>query len=329
MRVLVVGGAGYIGSVTVEVLLDAGHRVTVFDDLSHGHLDAVDDRAVLITGSTHDEAALERAFAEPPDGVINFAALIAVGESMRDPGSYFHNNVAGGIALLNAMVRHHVRRYVFSSTAAVFGEPEYVPLDEQHPLRPVNPYGESKLIVEQMLRWYDECHSIKSVALRYFNASGATEKRGEDHDPETHLIPIVLQVAEGTRGALPLFGVDYPTPDGTCIRDYVHIADLAQAHVLALDYAASRSGRFNLGSGTGHSNREVIAAAKRVTGCEIAVNQQRRRAGDPPALVASSELARRELGWRPRFDDLDAIVDSAWRWRRAHPGGYAGGTSSA
>ncbi len=324
MHVLVIGGAGYIGSVTVEVLLDAGHRVTVFDDLSHGHLDAVDDRAALITGSTHDAAALERAFAEPVDGVINFAAFLSVGESMAEPDRYFHNNVAGGINVLNAMLRHGVRRYVFSSTAAVFGEPEYVPLDERHPLRPVNPYGESKLIVEQMLRWYDECHGLKSVALRYFNASGATEQRGEDHDPETHLIPIILQVADGARPALPLFGDDYPTPDGTCIRDYVHIADLAQAHALALEYAETRSGRFNLGSGAGHSNREVIAAVQRVTGREIAIDQQPRRPGDPPALVAASDLARRELGWRPRYTDLEAIVTSAWRWRQAHPHGYAG-----
>jgi UDP-glucose 4-epimerase len=219
-----------------------------------------------------------------------------------------------------------VRRYVFSSTAAVFGEPEYVPIDERHPLRPVNPYGESKLIVEQMLRWYDACNGITSVALRYFNAAGATERRGEDHDPETHLIPIILEVAEGKRPALPLFGDDYPTPDGTCVRDYVHIADLAQAHILALDYAAQRSGRFNLGNGKGYSNREVIAAVQRVTGIEIPIDQQPRRAGDPPALVAAAELARSELGWRPRFADLDAIVESAWRWRRLHPDGYAGRT---
>lgn len=324
MRVLVIGGAGYIGSVTVEILLDAGHTVTVFDDLSHGHVDAVDDRARLIAGSTHDAVALEQAFAEPPDGVINFAAFLSVGESMTDPGRYFQNNVAGGIQVLNAMARHGVRRYVFSSTAAVFGEPEYVPIDERHPLRPVNPYGESKLIVEQMLRWYDECNGIKSVALRYFNAAGATERRGEDHDPETHLIPIILEVAEGKRRALPLFGDDYPTPDGTCVRDYVHIADLAQAHALALEFAARRSGQFNLGNGKGYSNREVIASAQRVTGIEIPIDQQPRRAGDPPALVAAAELARGELGWRPRYDDLDAIVESAWRWRRLHPDGYAG-----
>jgi UDP-glucose 4-epimerase len=284
----------------------------------------VDDRARLITGSTLDTEALARAFAARVDGVVHFAAYLAVGESMLAPGRYFQNNVAGSIGVLNAMARHNVRRFVFSSTAAVFGDPEYVPIDERHPLRPVNPYGESKLIVEQMLRWYDECLGIKSVALRYFNACGATERRGEDHDPETHLIPIVLDVALGKRPVLPLYGDDYPTPDGTCVRDYIHIADLAAAHVLALQYADARSGRFNLGCGNGYSNREVIAAARRVTAAEIPVEVQPRRAGDPPALVASSALARTELGWRPRFDGLDAIIASAWRWRQAHPDGYAG-----
>jgi UDP-glucose 4-epimerase len=212
---------------------------------------------------------------------------------------------------------------VFSSTAAVFGEPEYLPLDEQHPLRPINVYGETKLIVEQMLRWYDECCGIKYVALRYFNACGATDSLGESHDPETHLIPIILEVAQGKREALPLFGDDYATPDGTCVRDYVHIADLAQAHVLALDYAARSSGRFNLGSGHGHSNLEVIEAVRRVTDLPVPIDLRPRRAGDPPSLVASSDLARSELGWKPRFVDIDAIVASAWKWRRSHPNGYA------
>ena len=324
MHVLVIGGAGYIGSVTVEELLDAGHRVTVLDDLSHGHRDAVDPRAVLVEGSTFAPAALARAFADGVDAVVHFAALIAVGDSMNRPGAYFQNNVAGSVAVLNAMVARGVKRFVFSSTAALFGDPEYVPIDERHPLRPVNPYGESKLIVEQMLRWYDERCGIKYVALRYFNASGATERRGEHHDPETHLIPIVLEVAEGKRARLPLFGDDYPTPDGSCVRDYVHIQDLAQAHILALDYASARSGRFNLGNGRGYSNKEVVEAARRVTGQEIAIDVQPRRDGDPPALVASADLARQELGWRPRHDDLEAIVASAWRWRESHPHGYAG-----
>ncbi len=322
MHVLVVGGAGYIGSVTVAELLDAGHRVTVLDDLSYGHLSALDSRARFVQGNTANAAALESAFASNIDAVIHFAAFISVGESMAEPGCYFENNVARTIFLLNAMVKHNVRRFVFSSTAAVFGEPEYLPLDERHPLRPVNVYGETKLIVEQMLRWYDECCGIKYVALRYFNACGATESLGENHDPETHLIPIVLEVAQGKRPAVPLFGDDYPTPDGTCVRDYVHIADLAQAHVLALDYAAGRSGCFNLGSGHGHSNLEVIEAVRRVTDLPVLVDVQPRRAGDPPSLVASSELARSELGWKPRYEDLDAIVASAWKWHRAHPDGY-------
>jgi UDP-glucose 4-epimerase len=322
MQVLVIGGAGYIGSVTVAELLDAGHAVTVLDDLSYGHPGAVDSRAALIQGSFLDPAALARAFSGPLDAVVHFGGFIAVGESMREPGRYFQNNIAGSIAVLNAMVERSVKRLVFSSTAALFGDPEYTPIDEQHPLRPMNAYGESKLIVEQLLRWYDEICGIKSVALRYFNASGATERLGEDHHPETHLIPIVLEVAEGRRPSLPLFGNDYPTPDGTCIRDYVHVQDLAQAHLLALGYTAERSGRFNLGSGHGHSNLEIVEAARRVTGQPIPVDVKPRRPGDPPVLVASSQRAREELGWRPRFEELDAIVASAWRWRQAHPDGY-------
>ena len=323
MHVMVAGGAGYIGSVTVEELLNAGHRVTVFDDLSAGHSRAVDERADLIVGSTSDAAALDGALERDVDAVVNFSAFLSVGESMSEPGKYFANNVANTITLLNAMLRHDVRRFVFSSTAAVFGEPRYVPIDERHPLDPINPYGQSKLIVEQMLRWFDERCGLRSVALRYFNACGASPTYGEDHDPETHLIPIVLEVAEGKRRSLPLFGDDYPTPDGTCIRDYVHVQDLAQAHVLALDYAEQRSGRFNVGNGRGYSNREVIAAVERVTKREVPIDVQPRRAGDPPALVASSDLLRQELGWQPRFADLDAIVASAWRWRASHPRGYA------
>jgi UDP-glucose 4-epimerase len=324
MHVLVLGGAGYIGSVTVEGLLDAGHRVTVFDDLSYGHRAAVDPRAEWIAGSTFDVEALEQAFVRTVDAVVHFAAFIAVGESMVIPEAYFRNNVAATINVLSAMVEHGVRRFVFSSTAALFGEPDYVPIDERHPLRPINPYGESKLMVEQMLRWFDERRDIHSVSLRYFNASGASERFGEDHDPETHLIPIVLEVAQGRRQSLPLFGDDYPTRDGTCVRDYVHVVDLASAHILALDYAAKRSGSFNLGSGRGSTNLEVVEAARRVTGHPIPVTVQLRRPGDPPALVASSALARTELGWAPRFDDIDAIVASAWRWRQAHPKGYEG-----
>lgn len=322
MHVLVVGGAGYIGSVTVEALLDAGHRVTVYDDLSAGHRAAVDERADLIVAATADAAALDDALSQGIDAVMHFAAHIAVGESMEAPGKYFANNVANTITLLNALLRHDVRRFVFSSTAAIFGEPRYVPIDEEHPLVPLNPYGLSKLMVEQMLRWYDERCGLHSVALRYFNAAGASAAFGEDHRPETHLIPILLDVVLERRPALPLYGTDYPTPDGTCIRDYVHVQDLAQAHILALEYTATRSGRFNLGTGRGYSNREVIAAVERVTGRRVPVDVQPRRPGDSPSLVASSAKARQELGWQPRFEEIEAIVESAWRWRLAHPHGY-------
>jgi UDP-glucose 4-epimerase len=322
MHVLVAGGAGFIGSVTVEELLDAGHHVTVFDDLSAGHRRAVDERADLVVGSTSDAAALDAVLSHDVDAVVNFSAFIAVGESMSEPGKYFANNVANTITLLNAMLRNDVRRFVFSSTAAVFGEPRYVPIDEAHPLDPVNPYGQSKLIVEQMLRWYDERAGLRSVALRYFNAAGASASYGEDHDPETHLIPILLDVAEGKRPSLPLFGDDYPTPDGTCVRDYVHVQDLAQAHILALGYAGERSGRFNLGIGSGRSNLEVAAAVERVTGRRVPIDVLPRRAGDPPELVAASALARSELGWQPRFEELDGVVASAWRWRQTHAKGY-------
>lgn len=323
MHVLVVGGAGYIGSVTVEELLNAGNRVTVFDDLSSGHRAAVDERADLVVGNTADAVALDAVLAQDIDAVLYFAAFIAVAESMVEPGRYFANNVGNTIGVLNAMLRHDVKRFVFSSTAALFGEPRYVPIDEAHPLDPLNPYGQSKLIVEQMLRWYDERCGLRSVALRYFNAAGASAAFGENHDPETHLIPILLDVAQGARPALPLFGDDYPTSDGTCVRDYVHIQDLAQAHILALGYAAERSGRFNLGTGNGYSNRQVIDAVQRMTGREVRVEMRPRRPGDSPALVASSALARGELGWLPKYDDLDRVVASAWRWRQTHPHGYA------
>jgi UDP-glucose 4-epimerase len=322
MHVLVVGGAGYIGSVTVEELLNAGHQVTVFDNLSHGHRASVDERAQIVIGSTEDPAQIDEAFAAPVDAVVHFAASIAVGESMEIPGHYFHNNISGTINLVNGMLVHGVKRLVFSSTAALFGDPEYVPIDEKHPLQPMNPYGESKLAVERLLRWYDERCGIKSVALRYFNASGATKKFGEDHHPETHLIPLILEVAEGKRACFTVNGYDYPTPDGTCVRDYVHVQDLAQAHILALDYTATTSGRFNLGSGTGTSNKEVVEAARRVTKHAIPIESGPRRAGDPAVLVSASQMARAELGWRPRYDNIDAIVESAWQWRKLHPNGY-------
>jgi UDP-glucose 4-epimerase len=324
MRILVVGGAGYIGSVTVDQLIEANHEVTVLDTMVSGHRGAVNDQAELVQGDVRDEETLHRLLAGHNfQGVINFSGYIQAGESVQQPGRYFANNISGAIALLNAMVAFGVERLVFSSSAAVYGNPETVPIPESAPMRPVNPYGETKAAVERMLPWYGNLGHLRYVSLRYFNACGATEHRGEDHRPETHLIPCVLQAALGQRPALGLFGTDYPTRDGTCVRDYVHVADLAAAHLLALDYTAKASGAFNLGNGLGFTNREVIETARRVTGQAIPVNEQPRRPGDPPELVASQELARSELGWTPRHPDLEDIIASAWRWHQAHPTGYA------
>ena len=280
--------------------------------------------AELVVADARAEDALARLMASHSfDAVVYYGGYIQAGESVINPGRYFANNVAGCIALLNAMVAYGVGHFVFSSSAAVYGEPDEVPISEDSPLRPVNPYGEAKLIVERMLPWY-ETQGIRYISLRYFNAAGASDRRGEDHRPETHLIPIVLQVAAGQRDAVPLYGTDYPTPDGTCIRDYVHVSDLAAAHILALESASGGdSGVYNLGNGTGFSNREVIEAAGRVTGKPIAVREEPRRPGDPARLVASSERVKRVLGWTPDFTDLEAIVESAWRWHQAHPKGYS------
>jgi len=323
MRVLVVGGAGYIGSVTVDQLVAGGHDVTVIDNLVSGHVSALNGECELTQGDVRDETVLGRLFAAHTfDAVINYGGYIQAGESVQQPGRYFANNVAGAIDLLNAMVTYDVKRFVFSSSAAVYGEPESVPIAEDAPLRPVNPYGESKVMVERMLPWYESRFGIRSVSLRYFNAAGATEDRGEDHRPETHLIPNVLQVPQGKRESLDLYGTDYPTRDGTCVRDYIHVSDLAAAHLLALDYSEKASGAFNLANGVGFTNREVIESARRVTGHPIPVTEGPRRPGDPAELVASNERARAELGWAIEFDDLDAIVGSAWRWHQSHPDGY-------
>ena len=324
MRVLVVGGAGYIGSVTVDQLIQAGHSVTTLDSLVSGHREAVNPDAELVVADARAEDALAQLMASHSfDAVVYYGGYIQAGESVINPGRYFANNVAGCIALLNAMVAYGVGHFVFSSSAAVYGEPDEVPISEDSPLRPVNPYGEAKLMVERMLPWYEK-QGIRYISLRYFNAAGASDRRGEDHRPETHLIPIVLQVAAGQRDAVPLYGTDYPTPDGTCIRDYVHVADLAAAHILALESASGGdSGVYNLGNGTGFSNREVIEAAGRVTGRPIAVREEARRPGDPARLVASSDRVKRVLGWTPDFTDLEAIVESAWRWHQAHPRGYS------
>ena len=323
MRVLVVGGAGYIGSVTVDQLVAADHDVTVLDSLVSGHAAAVNPEVELVQIDVRDEDALARVFASHNfHAVINYGGYIQAGESVQQPGRYFANNVAGTITLLNAMVTYDVRRLVFSSSAAVYGEPDSVPIPETAPIRPVNPYGETKVIVERMLPWYEAAFGLRHVSLRYFNAAGATDARGEDHRPETHLIPNILQVALGQRERISLFGTDYPTRDGTCIRDYVHISDLASAHLLALDRTETGSGAYNLGNGRGFSNREVIDAVRRVTGDAIPVSEEPRRPGDPAELVASNEKAKAELGWRLAYDDIEAIVETAWRWHRAHPNGY-------
>lgn len=321
MNVFVTGGAGYIGSVCVEALCQAGHEVTVLDNLSEGHRSAVDSRARFVQADLADADALNRAVKDSgATAVVHFAASALVGESMADPGKYFRNNVLGGLNLADAAVAAGVRRFVFSSTCATYGEPERVPLDESLPQRPVNPYGESKLMFERVLQWYRQIHGLDFVGFRYFNAAGASERFGEHHRMETHLIPNVLRVALGQKQHVDLFGTDYPTPDGTCIRDYVHVSDLAQAHILALE--SGRSGFFNLGNGEGFSVREVVTACEQISGRPIAVREMPRRAGDPPRLVAAPAKAREELGWHPRFARLEDIVSSAWSWHQRNPGGY-------
>ena len=329
MNIVVTGGAGYIGSVIVEFLVGGGHTVTVLDSLYKGHAGAVTKPANLVKADLGDRAALDRALDESrPDAVIHMAADSLVGESMGNPSKYFRNNVVNSQILVEAMLARGVKRLVFSSTAAVYGEPETVPITEDLPLNPTNVYGETKLAFERMLGWYDKIDGLRWIALRYFNAAGATETHGEDHEPETHLIPIVLQVPLGRREHVQLFGTDYATPDGTCIRDYIHVADLADAHIKALEALSGGtpdvpSGAYNLGNGTGYSNRQVIDSCRRITGHSIPVVEAPRRAGDPAALVASSERIRRDLGWSPRYPEIDQIVDSAWRWHERHSAGYA------
>jgi UDP-glucose 4-epimerase len=321
MNIFVTGGAGYIGSICVEELLQAGHEVTVFDNFSEGHRSAVDPGARLIEGDLLDANALQTALRESGAGaVMHFAANALVGESMVNPTKYFRNNMVGGLHLLEAMVAVGVRQIVFSSTCATFGTPDRVPIDESLPQKPINPYGESKLIFEQMLRWYDEIHGIRHVALRYFNAAGASQRFGEDHRIQTHLIPNILKVALGKKEHVSIFGTDYETPDGTCIRDYIHIRDLAQAHILALQ--AKTSAKYNLGTGGGTSVREVISTCEKICRRPIRVVEEPRRPGDPARLIASSERIHRELGWAPRFQSIESIIESAWDWHLRHPDGY-------
>ena len=321
MKVFITGGAGYIGSVCSELLLNEGHEVAIFDNLIEGHRRAVDSRARFIQGDLADRDQIERALSSTrPDSVMHFAAYALVPESMRDPSKYFRNNVSNGLNLLDAMLTTGVQWIIFSSTCALFGPPDRVPIDETAPARPANPYGESKLAFEKILRWYDQVHGLKFVCLRYFNAAGATEDLGEDHRPETHLIPNVLKVALGQRPSLEIYGTDYETPDGTCIRDYIHIVDLAHAHILAL--GATASGFYNLGTGGGSSVREVIAACRKITGRKIDTIEKPRRLGDPPRLIASSEKIKNELGWQPQFQSLDVIIETAWAWHQKFPDGY-------
>ena len=321
MKILLTGGSGYIGSVTTELLCDDGHEVVVFDNLERGHREAVDSRARLVVGDLREPAPIRAAMrAVQPDAVVHFAAYALVGESMQDPTKYFDNNLGGGLHLLDAMLRAGVKKIIFSSTCATYGQPETMPMTEAMPQRPTNPYGESKLMFETALRWEQERRGLQPVFLRYFNACGATEKYGEDHEPETHLIPNVLKVALGQAPAVPVFGDDYPTPDGTCIRDYIHIVDLARAHILALEKDVT--GPFNLGTGTGFSVKQMVETCREVTGHPIPVALSPRRPGDPACLVAGAEQAKTVLGWKPRHADLRTIVQHAWNWHRAHPRGY-------
>jgi UDP-glucose 4-epimerase len=321
MHVFVTGGAGYIGSVCTEELLNAGHQVTVYDDLSEGHRSAVDARARFMAGQPERDQDILNAVRETrPEAIMHFAACALVGESMTHPKKYFHNNVVNGLKLLDAAVECGVGKFVFSSTCATYGPPERVPMTEELPQRPINPYGESKLMFEKILLWYRQSYGLEFIAFRYFNAAGATEKFGEHHRTETHLIPNVLRVALGQAAQCEIYGTDYPTPDGTCTRDYIHIVDLAQAHILGL--AAGKQGFYNLGNGDGYSVRQVIETCEKVTGKKIPALERPRRPGDPPRLVASAEKAIRELGWRPRFPKLEDIIRSAWNWHQRHPNGY-------
>jgi UDP-glucose 4-epimerase len=323
MKILVTGGAGYIGSATAEALLSAGHSVTVYDSLVTGHRRAVPEGATFVEADLSDGHALTKTLTDQAfDAVMHFAAFIEAGESMKEPGRFYHNNFTNSLTLMETAVRAGVRRFVLSSTAAVFQSSEE-PLREDSPVGPTNVYGHTKLMIEQVLDWYRQIHGLHFAALRYFNACGALPNRGEAHQPESHLIPLVLRVPLGKREAAQIYGTDYPTPDGTCIRDYIHIADLVSAHLLALDGLSERDRLiYNLGSGNGYSVREVIETARQVTGHPIPVQELPRRPGDSARLVASSEKIKRELGWAPRHDNLREIISSAWEWHKLHPEGY-------
>ena len=324
MHILVTGGAGYIGSVVVEELIRQGEEVTVLDNLVQGHRAAVHPQAQFVLGDLADRQVLVDLFASHSFGaVMHFASHLRVGESMQRPFMYLGENVTNGLNLLETMVDYGVRRFILSSTAALFGRPERIPIDEEEQIVPGSPYGESKFILERVLDWLDQIHGLRYAALRYFNAAGATAARGEDHRPESHLVPLVLQVAQGQRESIQVYGTDYTTRDGTCVRDYIHVLDLAQAHILALRALDGGSRTYNLGNGEGYTVLEVIEMAREVTGHPIPAVTGPRRPGDLPALIASSDKIREELGWQPRYPDLRAIVRSAWEWHRVHPKGYA------
>jgi UDP-glucose 4-epimerase len=321
LNILIVGGAGYIGSHMVKYLAASGHQVVIFDNLSKGHRDAVLE-GKFVEGDLANHEQLDQLFSSNRfDAVMHFASFIEVGESVRDPAKYYRNNFSNTQNLLDAMVRSDVSHFIFSSTAAIFGEPQYTPIDEVHPKSPINPYGKSKLMVEQMLEDYDKAHGLKSICLRYFNAAGAdvAGDLGERHNPETHLIPLVLQAASGRRDAISIFGNDYDTPDGTCVRDYIHVQDLCDAHLLALDSLRSggASNRFNLGNGQGFSVRQVIDCAREVTGREIKVVNEERREGDPAVLVADATRAKTVFGWEPSLSSLEKIIETAWNWEQS------------
>lgn len=324
MRILVTGGAGYIGSTVARRLVETGNRVVVLDNLSQGHRAAVPDEATFVHGDLENQELIDQVLADQqPDAIMHFASRTLVGESMEDPLLYLDDNVRHGINLMKSAVAHDIDRFILSSTANLFGTPEQVPIDEEADIDPGSPYGESKYVLERTLHWLDEIHDLRYASLRYFNAAGAAgPDHGEDHDPETHLIPLVLQVALGQREKIVIFGGDYDTPDGTCVRDYIHVLDLAQAHILALDALDDGSRVYNLGNGEGYSVREVIETARRVTGREIPAEMGDPRPGDPAVLIASSDKIRDDLGWAPEYGALEDIIGTAWEWHRRHPHGY-------
>jgi len=323
MKILVTGGAGYIGSIAVEELIKTGEEVCVFDDLSQGHKEAVHPSAELVVGDLADKSKIDEMMKGfKPDAVMHFAARSLVGESMEKPFLYLGDNVTNAQNLLQSMLEHNVKRFILSSTANLFDQPERIPIAEDEKIVPGSPYGESKYIIERFLHWLTQTHGVRYAALRYFNAAGASAERGEDHDPEKHLIPLVLQVAQGKRENIQIYGDDYPTEDGTCVRDYIHVTDLAQAHILALRGLEDGNRVYNLGNGRGFSVKQVIESAREVTGCEIPAVTAPRRQGDPAELVASSEKIRQELGWKPQYPELRQIIESAWNWHQKYPDGY-------